>query len=422
MSFRRRIPILPALALLLAACADSTSPALSTGPSADPELRADERGMFHRFVSIGTSISMGWQGDGAVGTAQAESWTAQLARLAGREQRLPLIAFPGCRSPLRAPLGSGTRFSGEGAGQNPLTLTCAANETGVSLPAQNVAVASARTSEVLTATPESKDGTEYGPLYGRVLAPGTTQLQAALSQKPKFISVELGGNEVLGARSGIAVPGVTMVPVSAWKPVYTQIVDAVAHDVERGILVGLVDDVADFPSFRRGEEIWADRFVLAALNVAVSADCDGSPNLLFVPVRIPTAVGTAAVYKARGLGSFPFSCANVPNAQDFVLTPADIDVVNAQLAAMNAHIESEASRIGFAYMALNALYGRPDLKSAYSTQALLGSPAPYGVAISLDGIHPAQAGHAILAAAAAAAINARYGTSFPATAAQIALR
>ena len=284
MSFRSRTLILPALALIATACADSTSPARSTGPSADPELTANERGMFHRFVSIGTSISMGWQSDGAIGTAQAQSWTAQLAQLADREQSLPLIAFPGCRSPLRAPLGTGARLSGEGAGQNPLTLTCAPNEDGVTLPAQNVSVASARTSEVLTATPESKAGTEYGPLYGRILAPGTTQLQAALSQKPKFISVELGGNEVLGARSG------------------------------------------------------------------------------------------------------------------------------------------EAARIGFAYMALDGLYGRPDIKFVYSTQALLGSPVPYGVAISLDGIHPSQAGHTILAAAAAGAINTRYGTSFPATAAQIALR
>ncbi|HYW51208.1 MAG TPA: hypothetical protein VE861_11410 [Gemmatimonadaceae bacterium] len=422
MMFRRRSLVLPALALVLGACADSASPAFSTGPSPAPALDVDEEGIFHRFVSIGTSISMGWQGDGAIGTAQSQSWTAQLARLAGRDQTIPLIAFPGCRSPLASPLGTGVRLSTEGAGQNPLTLSCAPNEEGVTLPAQNVSVSSARTSDVLTATPESKAGSEYGPVYARVLAPGTTQLQAALSQKPKFISVELGGNEVLGARSGIAVPGVTMVPVAAWRPLFTQIADAVAHDVKRGILVGLVNDVADFPSFRRGEEIYADRFVLAALNVTVSANCDGSQNLIFAPVRIPTAVGTAAVYRARGLGAFTFSCADVPNTPDFVLTPTDVSVINTQLAAMNAHIESEASRIGFAYMPLDVLYGRSDIKPAYSTQALLGSAAPYGFAMSLDGIHPSQAGHTILAAAAARAINARYGTTFPETAAQIALR
>ncbi len=422
MSLARRILFLTAFAVLVAACADSSSPALSTGPATPSSRTVDEEGIFHRFVSIGTSISMGWQGDGVVSTGQVQSWTAQLARLAGREQSLPLIAFPGCRSPLQAPLGTGVRLSGEGAGQNPLTLGCAPSEDGVTLPAQNVSISSARTADVLTATPETKTGTEYGPLYARVLAPGTTQLQAALSQKPKFISVELGGNEVLGARSGIAVPGLTMVPVELWKPAFTQIADAVADDVKRGILVGLVNDVADFPSFRRGAEIWADRFVLGALNVAVNPDCDGNQNLIFVPVRIPTAVGTAAVYRTRGLGTFPFSCADVPNAQDFVLTPADVSVINTQLAAMNRHIESEAARIGFAYMALNELYGRPDIKPTYSTQLLLGTATPYGFAMSLDGIHPSQAGHAILATAAAKAINARSGTTIPETNAQVALR
>ena len=415
MSPTRRLLLLPVLAVLATACPDSADPVLATGPSARSTESNSEKGIFHRFVSIGTSISMGWQGDGVLSTGQVESWTAQLARLAGREQSLPLISFPGCRSPLASPLSAGVRLSGEGAGQNPLTLGCAPNEVGVTLPAQNVAISSARTADVINATPESKAGTEYGPLYARVLAPGTTQLEAALSQKPKFISIELGGNEVLGARSGIAVPGVTMVPVAAWKPDFTAIATAVGRAVTNGILVGLVNDVADFPSFRRGSEIWADRGVLGALNVSVSANCDGSTNLIFVPVRIPTAVGTAAFLKSKGLGAFTFSCADVPGAQDYVLTPKDVGVVNAQLAEMNAHIAGEAARIGFAYMALDELYGRPDVKPVYSTAALLSGPTPYGTAMSLDGIHPSQAGHAILASAAARAINARYGTSIPET-------
>ncbi len=413
MSSVTRILTLSTLVVGLAACDDATSPSLATGPALSASADVDEEGMFHRFVSIGTSISMGWQSDGVTGTAQAQGWTSQLARLAGRQQSAPLIASPGCRSPLMAPLGSGVRLSGEGAGANPLTLSCALNEDGITLPAQNVSIVAARTSDVVNATPESKAGTEYGPMYTRVLQPGTTQLQAALAQKPKFISVELGGNEVLGARSGLAVPGLTMVPVAAWRPVFTQIADAVAGEVKRGILVGLVDDVAAFPSFRRGSELWADRFVLAALNVAVNANCDGDQNLHFVAVRIPTAVGTAAVYRARGLGAFPFSCADIPGTQDYVLTPADASLINTQLAAMNAHIESEAERIGFAYMALNALYGRSDVKPTYSTQALLGSPLPYGVYLSLDGIHPSEAGHAVLARAAARAINLRYRTTIP---------
>jgi len=43
------------------------------------------------------------------------------------------------------------------------------------------------------------------------------------------------------------------------------------------------------------------------------------------------------------------------------------------------------------------------------------SPTPYGTYISLDGVHPTGAGHAILASAAAAAINATYSLGLPLT-------
>ena len=417
--------ILPVLAFAATACSDVTDP---TSPKVQANFTAeapDELGMFHRFVSMGTSVSMGWQSEGVIGTGQRQSWTAQLAELAGRSQTLPLIAFPGCRSPFASPLASGVRLSGESAAINPGLAGCAGNEDGVVLPAQNVAVAAANTIDALTATPESKQSdASYRLLYPHVLPSHTTQLQAALSQNPKFISVEFGGNEVLNARSGIAIPGATLVPLATWMPQYTQLTDALAADVKRGILVGLVNNVGDFPSFRRGQEIWADRLaMLAAFNVEVNADCDASTNLIFVPVRIPTAVGTGLFYRRNGLGTFRFSCAGAgPATQDFVLTPAEASIVNTQLAAMNAHIIATAERHGFAYMALDALFGRGDLKPTYSTVALMTTATPYGVSVSLDGIHPSASGHAILAGAAARAINARYGTTIPETAALLALR
>ena len=422
---RTLIALLSITASSLTACSDSANPTAPVSRQANTVSERDEEGIFHRFVSMGTSISMGWQSEGVFAGSQQQAWTSQLATLASRSQSMPLVGSPGCRSPFTAPLASGKRLSGEGAATDPGLLSCASNEDGVTLPAQSVAIAAASTYDAMHATPETKAGdASYGRLYTRVLPPNTTQLQAALDQKPKFISVEFGGNEVLNARSGVAIVGATLTPLSTWKPQYTALTDAVANDVKRGILVGLLNDVGDFPSFRRGKEIWADRGVMAAaFNIAVNADCDASENLIFVPVRIPTAVATGAAYRARGLGQAPFSCADGGyGRQDFVLTPAEANIVNELLAAMNAHISAAAETHGFAYMALEELYGRADLKPTYSTIALMTSQTPYGFAISLDGIHPSNAGHAILATAAARAINARYGTTIPETPAMIALR
>ena len=85
---------------------------------------------------------------------------------------------------------------------------------------------------------------------------------------------------MLGARNGIAIPGVSIFPVQLWIPLYDAVLDSVGKVAPNAPLVGLVHDVAVFPSFRRGSELWADRATFAAaFNVAISADCDGSPSV-----------------------------------------------------------------------------------------------------------------------------------------------
>ena len=407
------------LVLLGAACAE---PRAVSGPEFDAsESRASSpgakaaQGVFHRFVSIGTSVSMGWQSDGAIAASQLESWTAQLARLAGREQTLPLLSLPGCRSPLKAPLSSGVRLSGEAAGAPAATLNCAPLEEGLTVPAQNVSISAAKTFDALNTTPETQFDGFYRKLYPRILPPHTTQLQAAIQQKPKFISVELGANDVIDARSGIAIVGATITPFPLWASHYSTLVDEVAMNVRQGILVSLLNDAATFPSFRRGAEIAADRATMfAAFNVNVLPDCNASPNLLFVPVRIPTIIAAGLTARAQQQPAVPFSCAGgAPTSQDFVLTPSEVAIVNAQLAQMNAFIEAQADRHGFAVVPLEVLYGRADLKPPFSSVQLMTSMQPYGPLMSLDGIHPNGAGHAIIAAAAASAISAHYGMRFP---------
>lgn len=403
------VPML-ACAVAIAGCSDSTAPTLPT-PRSEVLTQSEGRGVFDRYVAIGTSVSMGWQSDGLNAVMQSQAWTAQLAHLAGRDLDLPLISGTGCRAPLIAPLASGTRTNGEAAALPAAQAACAPLQAGVVLPARNVAIAGARTSDALGTTPENQTDVFYQKLYSRILAPGQTQLTAALSQKPKFVSIELGANEVLGARSGIAIPGATIVPFPVWALQYTNLVETVAREVKRGVLVGLIKDVATFPSFRRGSELYADRAAfLGGFHVQVSSDCENSQNLLFIAVRVPTAVATGLAQKARGLGPYVLACADGgQGVQDFVLTPNEQRVVNSILAEMNAHIAITAQRNDFAIVYLEELFGRPDLKAPFSVVQFMTSTNPYGPLMSLDGIHPSGQGHAILAAGAVRSINQKYG-------------
>ena len=98
---------------------------------------------------------------------------------------------------------------------------------------------------------------------------------------------------------------------------------------------------------------------------------------------------------------------------DYVLTPAEAAVVNATLATMSTHIRAVADRYRLAYFAIEALYGMPGLKPTFSAVQLMTTAQPYGSYISLDGIHPSASGHAVLATAAARALNARYNMQIP---------
>jgi lysophospholipase L1-like esterase len=400
----------------LAACADnSLAPTEARQPlaQASPELISEGEGIFQRYVAIGTSISMGVQGDGVYAATQQTSWPAQLARLAHRELSLPLIQAPGCAAPFASPLASGVRTSGEGAGLAFSLRQCMPNEDGVVLPTGNVAIDGARTGHALTATPENPDP-GHASQYPRVLAPGQSQVTAMEAQNPKVVSVELGGNDILGASHGFYLPGINVVPVSAWEPQYRQVVARVDAAAKHAVLVGLVNDVRSFPAFRTGAEFWGARATFAPFNVAIAANCENSTNLLFVPFIVPTAVGTGAYYARNSLGQYTLSCANTSGAvEDYILDAADVAAVNAQLAAMNAVIRNEAETRGFAYFPLGALYEGAVTKPALNAVSIMTTGQPYGPYISLDGIHPSAEGARVLADAAAMALNSTYRLNIP---------
>jgi hypothetical protein len=410
------------LAGSLSACTDSPTalrrlarPPHSISGTVDAGDRSEGRGDFQRYVAIGTSVSMGWRSDGVLADFQETSWPAQLARLAHRELSVPRIAFPGCGAPLAAPLAARLRVSGEPDAAPFLARICAPNEAGVTLPTGNVAITGARTVHALLATPEHPDP-NYAPLYARVLPPGMSQVSAMMAQHPKVVSVELGANEIFGAQEGAYLPGVTVVPVAAWEPVYRQVLDSVQTVAKHAVLVGLLDDARSLPSLRTGAELYDARATFAPFNVAVSPDCAGSQNLLFVPVRVPLAIAAGAAQAQAGLGPYTLSCANAPSAtgiHDFVLAPEDVAQINAQLAAMNTVIRREAASRGFAYFALSALYEEANTKAPFSAVTLLTSAEPYGPLVGLDGLHPSVAGNRVLADAAARALNERYQLGIP---------
>ncbi|MEP7344306.1 MAG: SGNH/GDSL hydrolase family protein [Gemmatimonadaceae bacterium] len=410
----RRFGTMVVCAVAIGACADGSAPT-AVSPSASMEAVSGFP-IFAHYVAMGTSISEGNAAAGVLAASQQQSWVSQLSRLAGHPMKLPLISGTGCAAPFAVPLITFTRISGEPVATPSDLLNCAPLNEGIVTPEQNVAITGATTLDALLMTPQTKPGVFDKKLYSRVLPPNTTQLGAMRMQNPRIVSVELGANEVLPAFSGVAIPGVTLVPFAVWAPLYHALVDSVAMVTRKGLLVGLTQNVANFPGMRRGDEIWRNRAaLLTAFNVAVSSDCNSSVNLVFVPARVVGAVAIGLFNRQNGLPPVPFLCSDGGfGVVDYVLTPTEVFIVNALLAQMNAEIASTAVQHGFAHFQLEALYGLPNLKGPYSAVEQMLSKHPYGGLISADGVHPSAAGQSVLANAAAAALNATYQLGIPA--------
>ena len=84
------------LTSLLCACADRAIGPTSGSSRQPPPLTFGDHARVGKYVSMGTSLSMGVMSNGVVSADQSRSWPAQLAELAGVPFSQPLIQAPGC--------------------------------------------------------------------------------------------------------------------------------------------------------------------------------------------------------------------------------------------------------------------------------------------------------------------------------------
>ena len=410
---RLRLLSAAAAPLLLAGCEGSGAHVV--GPAG--------RETFNTYVAIGTGLSMGLQAGGVLYNSQVEAWPALLAHQAGASITTPLLHAPGCTPPLIAPLQFGRFLSGASSAVR--DSSCAGTLGTITPPATNVALVGATASLAMTLTPKIVAATPAAydigdrSRYPIVLGNTQSQVTAMLVQSPSFVSVELGLAEVLGAATSGRVVAATAygqasgtysyIPATVFAPVYAAIGDSVKKSKAKAVLFG-VPRVTNLAGFRTGDELFAERAALAASGVAVSANCSGSANLVFAASLVP---GLVAVAQASGAAQ-TLSCADVPAAADFVLTSAEQAALNGSVDAMNVQIKALADQNGWAFVDVNAVFATMIAgRAAYRVSAQLSCVNPYGQYVSLDGIYPNLSGHQLLANAAAAAINAKYGFAIP---------
>ena len=431
--FGRSAAALTALAVL-AACSSDNNRVLGPTP-------VDS--MFRSYVSLGNSITSGYQSGGIMDSTQKRAYPVLMAQQMRTRFAYPSLQLRGCAPPIINFLTQ-QRYTIAALGTSTST-TCDGRSANATATINNVGVPGAAVRDLTTATttPETN-------VLTSLFLSGESQVQKALDNNPTFASIWIGNNDVLAAAlSGIVVPypGVSpgITPVDTFTKYFDAALDQLTAGAPNlhGLLIGVVQ-VAGAPALFPVDSLINDATFRAIFNAATGQNPSSGDPYKAAPIQFdpncapPTntlvsmlIVGQIAAFRndtnptgdppknpATRAGHPPYiACGPTglqpsPVGQIFILDDTDLAALQGAVAAYNAHIQAKATALGWAYVdpnpTLAALRGAgaipaiPDLTSA---------TAPFGAYFTLDGVHPSNTAHKALANLFIAAINAQYGTT-----------
>ncbi|MCL5268006.1 MAG: SGNH/GDSL hydrolase family protein [Bacteroidetes bacterium] len=387
---------------------------------------------FSMYVSLGNSLTAGYQGGALYESAQEYSYPAEIAKQAGVTQfEQPLISDPGIGGRMKI-----LNLSGPVIGEDP-AIGGAPLNSGLTRPYNNLGVPGAVLYDMIdTSSFAAKAGPpRNNPFFQIVLrsaALGNSPVAQALALHPTFVSVWIGANDVLGyATSGGTVgtlgPGTGPTNVATFTALYDQMMSTLLAGAPNAkFVVANIPDVAAVPFFTTVPAVVVNPATQQpVLNPQTGQPIplivyrhDASGNLYAGPadpqhdfilltaldsleagVGIPTAVG--------GTGR--------PLPNQFVLDSYEIGITEQAIQGYNqaigAFAASHPDKIALvdAYAVFNQFAKTGDveqgvdLTNSYITGGFFG----------LDGIHPTSQGYAFVANIFIQAINKQFGANIP---------
>jgi hypothetical protein len=394
----------------------------------NPAVEPAGGAMFVRYVSLGNSITAGFQSAGIVDSTQKNAYPNILARAAGVPFNQPLFARPGCPPLMTAPLTPSTAAS-----------TCSRVDVAQTPYPGNVAVPGVRIAD-LFAIP----GGQIAQLYSLITG-GRTEIKAMQDAQPTFVSAWIGNNDALSAAlSGTLGPlaagaDSNLTRLAPFQASVTQMAAAIKGAGAQGaVLIGVVFADSASPLLQPGAYFFLSRDAAGKFNgKPVNNNCSpvtplGTPNPLSANLVSFQIVSSAL----PEINCDPAS----PQGGTFLLDAAERAVLGKRIADFNAALKAAADANGWLYVNPMDIL-RPELArvtsgrynqvrkcqllatattaAQFQTAVLNSCPvtgataAPnfFGALISYDGVHPSSAAHLLVARSLATSINAKYGTT-----------
>jgi hypothetical protein len=369
--------------------------------------------MFKTYVSIGNSITAGYQSGGINDSTQRQSYAVLFAQAVNTPFRIPLLNRPGCPPPIDNFL---TQHRVGGGSDASCALRTPARTPG---PLNNVAVPGA-TSLSPTGSVIGPDTLVENALTTFILG-GETQAQRAAEAQPTFVSVWIGNNDVLNASlSGVlpATPGISngITSLTQFTSNYKSLIKSLKAmpSIKGGVLIGVINTTNVpllFPARVLYDPAAKGAFDLAA-GTTTTIDPTSCPPTTTVLLSFQLAGAIRSGAHPPTIFCEPLPSPFAPVGNVYVLDEAEQVAVSDTVTKFNALIQAEADSLGWAFVdpnpALVALKvgGKVPIFPDFTQPT-----AAFGAYFTLDGIHPSAIAHIEIVNIIIDAVNAKYGTN-----------
>lgn len=405
----------------------------------EPAAQNPNRGQVDltKFVSIGNSITAGYQSGSLFQSAQEFSFPSQIAKQVGTTFVQPLVGDPGTLGRIEIVSLSPFATQYNSTSGTPLNI-------GYSLPYNNLGVPGALLVDILKATSSGTSASGNNPMFDLILRGSGTVFQQARLLQPTFITLWIGNNDVLGFATSGGVRPTSPTPATAFAFLYSQLADSIAS-LGAKVVVANIPDVLAIPFFRTvGPQMamlipWRTpglpgMFYQKHGESAGTTYID-SIGLLTGTVVVPLTGSSYAPLLGQATGKFyrdnhypalppgidttkPFGFHPTNPWPDALILDAD-EIVTARTAttSFNETISTVAQAKGWGlvdfYSLLNNIAASTFTGGTKYNGVTFTSMLVTGGLFSLDGVHPSSQGHAIIANEFIKVLNTKWDANIP---------
>jgi lysophospholipase L1-like esterase len=366
--------------------------------SSDSSKNTSSTPGFATTVVIGDSLSAGFQNGSLLDSQQPNGWASLLAKQAGFQLVLPLIAPPGAPAVLQL----------VSLGPPPVTKQASGTSTGRDNPTQqpyDLAVPGHNLIDVIDRVPVLIPTSDEDIITDAVLAlplgGNRSQMNAAIHLKPTAVFVWAGNNDALAADMA-GTPSV-MTPPSTFSQEFQQLITTLHTQTKATLIVANVPDVTLVPYLTPAALILAEVSAASGLPQAVV-----SALLGIQPGDLVNTAGLAQVQAAIAAlkqGQMP-----APLTDPAFLSVSEIAAVQSTVDQYNAVIAQQVSAAGGILVDIHGFF-EAAAQNGVTINNLPATTSYLGGLFSLDGIHPTNTAYALIANQYITTINAALKTN-----------